>query len=196
MRLSVQRVRLFRAASALVARVGYADASAEAIAREAGMSKATFYEHFGNKEECVLALFDEGATEVMRAMGGAAEERRRPETYEEWVRRRLRAFLQVLTDHPNAATTLLVMSAGAGPRLVARRDAVVDTFAEVIFRDNRRMGPRLGGPTFASRDDARAVVGAIVELVIRHLREGRAEELASLEPVLTRVVLGVASQGA
>src|SRR5213592_5143682 len=70
-RQSVQRTRLFEAAAAEFARVGYADASAEAIAREAGMSKATFYEHFANKEECILALFDEAATEVMRTMSVA-----------------------------------------------------------------------------------------------------------------------------
>ena len=37
-RLTVQRRRLFEAASAVFARVGYAEASAEAISREAGMS--------------------------------------------------------------------------------------------------------------------------------------------------------------
>ena len=67
-RLTVQRRRLYEAAAAVFARVGYAEASAEAIAREAGMSKATFYEHFANKEECILALFDEAATEVTRAL--------------------------------------------------------------------------------------------------------------------------------
>src|SRR5512139_675400 len=57
-----QRRRLNEAAAAVFARSGYADATAEAIAREAGMSKATFYEHFDNKEDCILALFD-AATE-------------------------------------------------------------------------------------------------------------------------------------
>src|SRR6266513_2790028 len=71
-RLSVQRRRLFQAAASVFARMGYADASAEAIAREARMSKATFYEHFANKEECILALFVEAATEIMRGMAGAA----------------------------------------------------------------------------------------------------------------------------
>ena len=74
-RLSVQRRRLFEAAADVFARVGYAEASAEAISREAGMSKATFYEHFANKEECILALFDEAATEVMRAMAAASRRR-------------------------------------------------------------------------------------------------------------------------
>src|SRR5881409_4302797 len=72
-RLSVQRRRLFEAAATIFARVGYAEASAEAISREAGMSKATFYEHFANKEECVLALLDEGATELMVQLGQAAD---------------------------------------------------------------------------------------------------------------------------
>src|SRR3954454_21273874 len=60
-----QRRRLNEAAAAVFARVGYADATAEAIAREAGMSKATFYEHFDNKEDCILALFAAGRERVL-----------------------------------------------------------------------------------------------------------------------------------
>src|SRR5213596_2925612 len=71
-RLSVQRRRLYEAAATVFARVGYADASAEAISREAGMSKATFYEHFANKEECILGLFDEAAEAVIAAMAESA----------------------------------------------------------------------------------------------------------------------------
>src|SRR3954463_73429 len=72
-RLTVQRRRLFEAAATVFARRGFADATAEAISREAGMSKATFYEHFANKEECILALFDAAAAEIMRQMAVAAE---------------------------------------------------------------------------------------------------------------------------
>src|ERR687889_461656 len=72
-RLDVQRRPLFAAAAAVFARCGYAEASAEGISREAGMSKATFYEHFANKEECLLALFDIGVDEVMRGMSAAAD---------------------------------------------------------------------------------------------------------------------------
>src|ERR687893_763163 len=63
-----QRRRLFAAAASVFARAGYADATAEAIAREAGMSKATFYEHFDNKEDCVVALHDDATTAVLEAM--------------------------------------------------------------------------------------------------------------------------------
>jgi len=181
-RLSVQRRRLFEAAADVFARVGYADASAEAISREAGMSKATFYEHFANKEECILALFDEAATEVMRAMSAA---------YEERVAAGVRAFLETLASYPTSAQTLLVQIIGAGPRAAARRDAILDAFAESLYRDNQRAAPQYDAPTFASPDDAFAVIGASVELVSRSLRTGRPADVLALEPVITRLMLGV-----
>src|SRR5215212_3047134 len=67
-RLERQRERLFAAAARVFAQLGYAEASAEAISREAGMSKATFYEHFANKEECIIALFDAAAETVTTAL--------------------------------------------------------------------------------------------------------------------------------
>jgi AcrR family transcriptional regulator len=84
-RVGVQRRRLLRAAAVVFARVGYADASAEGISREAGMSKATFYEHFANKEEAILALFDEAVTEVCLAMAGRGARAQRAVTYEAWM---------------------------------------------------------------------------------------------------------------
>jgi len=48
-RLPLQRDRLLQAAAHEFARSGYAGASSESISRRAGMSKATFYEHFANK---------------------------------------------------------------------------------------------------------------------------------------------------
>src|SRR5919205_1197051 len=103
-RLGVQRDRLFEAAAAVFARVGYAEASAEAISREAGMSKATFYEHFANKEECILALFDEAAVRVTRAMAAAGQERVYS-SYEEHVAAGTRAFLDTLVALPAFAQT-------------------------------------------------------------------------------------------
>src|SRR3954447_22837615 len=184
-RVTVQRRRLFEAAATVFARHGYADATAEAISREAGMSKATFYEHFANKEECILALFDVAATEVMRAMATA-----RPEgagsSYRAHVRAGLRGFLETLAAYPESAQTLLVEIIGAGPRAVERRDAILGAFAQALYRDNLRVAPEHDAPTFASPDDAFAVIGAIVELVSRQLRTGHPETISDLEPVIER----------
>ncbi|MEA2269458.1 MAG: hypothetical protein QOC64_2068, partial [Solirubrobacteraceae bacterium] len=188
-RLGVQRRRLFEAGAAVFARLGYAEASAEAISRQAGMSKATFYEHFANKEECILALFDDAAAEVTRAMAAAAGERAY-RSYEDHVAAGVHAFLDTLANHRNSAQTVLVEIIGAGPRAAARRDAILEAFAHGLQRDNARTAPRFGAPTFASSDDAFAVIGAAVELVSRQLRTGRPEHLDDLEPVITRVMLG------
>jgi AcrR family transcriptional regulator len=189
-RVGVQRRRLLEAAAAMFAVRGYADASAEAIARQAGMSKATFYEHFANKEECILVLFDEAATEVMRAMA-AASDAGPFATFQARVEAGARAFLETLAAYPESAQTLLVEIIGAGPRAAAHRDAILEAFADAMYRDFATAAPRFGAGTFASRDDAFAIIGASVELVSRHLRTGRPREVLELLPVIVHLTLGV-----
>src|SRR5205807_6491326 len=71
-RLPRQRERLLRAAAAEFAEHGFSGTGSESISRRAGMSKATFYEHFANKEECIMALSDRAAEVIMLAMADAA----------------------------------------------------------------------------------------------------------------------------
>jgi AcrR family transcriptional regulator len=191
-RLTVQRRRLFEAAATVFAKRGFADATAEAISREAGMSKATFYEHFANKEEAILALFDEAATECMRQMALAADEQF--DNYPEHLAAGTRAFLRTLADWPDAGRTLLVEIIGAGPRATERRDAILEAFADAIYHDNEVTAPKYGAPRFASRDDAFACVGAIVELASRQLRTSKPADIRELEPVIDRLMLGILEQ--
>ncbi|HEV2062869.1 MAG TPA: helix-turn-helix domain-containing protein [Solirubrobacteraceae bacterium] len=198
-RLQRQRARLFDAAAAVFARVGYAEASAEAISREAGMSKATFYEHFANKEECILALFDAAGAQVRAAVsastgvdGSAMVEGSTPEGR---VLAGVRAFLSAIEAYPDHARTLLVEIIGAGPRANGRRDAVLEDFARLIDSQNAVAHERFGAVRLASLDDAFAIVGAIVELTSRHLRHGRPRDIRELEPVIARVVTGIVDQG-
>jgi AcrR family transcriptional regulator len=188
-RLSTQRRRLFGAAADVFAQIGYADASAEAIAREAGMSKATFYEHFANKEECILALFDEAATEVMRAMAEAAYTAG-DDSRERW-RDGTRAFLGMLAEHPAWAQTLLVEILGAGERGAERRDRILSAFAQVLDAENAAAAKAGVVPRFASPHDAFAVVGATVELVSRQIRLGIPQDVRELEPLIERLASGL-----
>jgi AcrR family transcriptional regulator len=187
-RLERQRARLFAAAAAVFARVGYAEASAEAISREAGMSKATFYEHFANKEDAIIALFDAAAEQVR---GGVQTSTQGADTTESRIHEGVRAFLTALVAFPDHARTLLVEIIGAGPRAMERRDAVMQEFADFIDRENAAAHERYGSPRLKSPDDAYAVVGAIVELASRQLRHGRPADPLELEPVIERLIGGV-----
>jgi len=185
-----QRARLFAAASAVFARNGFADATAEAIAREAGMSKATFYEHFGNKEECILALFDAAIDVVIEGIAQAARDHG-DDTPEGRVGASVRAFLGVIDAFPDQAQTLLVEIIGAGPRAAERRDAALARVADFIDEANRVDAETGLVDRLASPHDAFAIVGAIVELASRQLRTKDPEDIRELEPVLERLILGL-----
>src|SRR3954454_23818007 len=191
-RLGVQRDRLLQAAAEVFARTGYAEASAEAISREAGMSKATFYEHFANKEEVILALFDEAAALALGRMAEAA--RSGPDEPEARVRAGLRAFVNALAEYPAASQTLFVEIIGAGPRAMERRDAIINAFAHAIDEENKRAHQRFGAPRLKSAHDTIALVGAISELASRQLRLKEPKDVRELEPVIERLILGVLHQ--
>jgi len=188
-RLAQQRERLFEAAATVFATTGYADASAESISRAAGMSKATFYEHFANKEECILALFD-AAYQVLlsRILGAVAEAGEDPVGR---MREGMRAFLVVIDEYPNEAQTLLVEIIGAGPAAMRRRDEIVASFAQVLYRENEADAQQGAMPRFKDPLDAFAIVGAIAELVSRQLRLGEPQHSADLQPVIERFAFGL-----
>ena len=191
-RLPLQRERLLRAAAREFAERGYAGASSESISRRAGMSKATFYEHFANKEECMLALFAMGAALVQDAMAEAA--RNAPVGDErERLRAGTRAFLGALAEHPEFAQTLLVEIIGAGPRAAQRRDRILQTFADVVDAENAAAGRRGLMGRFSSPHDSFAIVGAVTELVSRQVRLGVPEHMLDLAPVIDRLIFGLLS---
>lgn len=188
-RQDLQRRRLFDAAAKVFSRVGYAEASAEAIAREAGMSKATFYQHFDNKEEAMAALVQAAAEVVRTRFSDAAKDAAEDPLAQ--LRAAIRAFFDVLVEHPHETRTLLVEIVGAGPKAVERRDDVLASFARVIYETSERMADEHGTQRFASPHDAFAIVGAVAELASRQLRLGEPARLHELEPVVERLVLGL-----
>ena len=189
-----QRGRLFAAASAVFARMGYADATAEAIAREAGMSKATFYEHFANKEECIIALFDVGTRDVLNVMRNAADETPADDPRAR-VRVTLGAFLGTLAEFPDDSQTLLVEIVGAGPRAMEHRDRALEAVSQYLIELNEQDAERGATPLLASPHDAYAITGAVVELASRQIRTGVPGDIRDLEPVIERLILGLLAAG-
>jgi AcrR family transcriptional regulator len=192
-RRPLQRERLLRAAALEFAERGYRGTSSDSVSRRAGMSKATFYEHFSNKEECMLALYDDAVATVQQSMAQAAAQAPRGSSLgaRERVRRGSRAFLSALAENPEYAQTLLVEIIGAGPRATERRDAILQGFAVMLDAENEAGAQRGLIPRFASEHDAFAVVGAIVELVSRQVRLGVPGNVNDLAPVIDRLIFGL-----
>ena len=191
-RLQVQKHRLFDAAAAVFSRSGYAEASAEAISREAGMSKATFYEHFANKEECLVALFEHASSRLLDGLVTAS--RGADRDYEDRHRAGLRAILDAIDSNPTVAQATFVETVGAGPRIAELRDTAMTKIAQVMYEQTVRAAELTGGPAYASPDDAFAIVGATFELVSRQLRTGQPARVLDLQPLIERLILGLLSQ--
>jgi AcrR family transcriptional regulator len=188
-RLPLQRERLLRAAAAEFAQRGYGASSSESISRRAGMSKATFYEHFSNKEDCIIALFDAAAETVGRAIASASRRAGRDGALQQ-MQASARAFLSAVAEHQDYAQTLLLEIIGAGPRAALRRDQIMQAFADLLDAENAAAADRGLIARFASPYDAFAIVGAITELVSRQVRFGEPEDVLELAPVIDRLIAG------
>jgi len=192
-RMPRQRERLLTAAASVFAEHGYAGASSETISRCAGMSKATFYEHFATKEDCILALFDQAVEVVLQAQARSASQAGHGDAVER-MRAATLTFLTALSEHPEYAQTLLVEIIGAGPRAAQRRDQVLQRFADALDSENAAAAARGLIGRFASPLDAYAVVGAVSELASRQVRLAEPPNVLELAPVIDRLILGMLAQ--
>jgi AcrR family transcriptional regulator len=173
-----QLQRLSEAAARVFARTGYAEATAEAIAREAGMSKATFYEHFSNKEDCFIAAYDTGVEGMTGVMLDALAEAGEATDPFDRLDRVLAAYLEALASEPHFARASLVESYAAGPRAIARRAELLDGFIAVVTET-------LGVRSQADRFACEAVVNAISSMVTMRVGSGRIDELPDLrKPII------------
>lgn len=179
-----QRERLIAGLAEAVAENGYAGTTIAHITRHAAVSRRTFYEHFSSKDECFVAAYDTVMTELRRRVGEAFEQE------EEWpqaVRAGIAAMLEFLTAEPHLARLSMVEALVAGPVVVERYDAAIQSLVP-YFQAGRegRSKEVLAGLSPTTEE---ALVGGMVSLISRRIFADRREELESLLPDLVEFTL-------
>ena len=177
-----QRTRLLEAVGRAVAERGYAAATIDDVVRRAGVSKKTFYEHFADKEDCFLAAYEAASEELLERVREAHA------IHDDWLERTragVRAYLRWLAAEPALARVFLIEVAAAGPRALERREALRDRYAELI-RERR--------PSDLPFEILHAVVAAVDDVVVRHIREHGAERLPELERILMRLQVALLAE--
>jgi AcrR family transcriptional regulator len=180
-----QRERLLGALAEAVAARGYAGAAVADVISLAGVSRKTFYEHFANKEECFLAAYEAGVEMVLDAIDAAVAAALDPYSA---AAAGTRAYTQTLAANPSLARAFFLEVLAAGEAALARRELVLERFAdqlERIYSDARRGLVVLPEPP--PRYVFRACVGAVNELVTTELRRGGPERLPELADSLLDV---------
>jgi AcrR family transcriptional regulator len=169
----IQRSRLLAAAAAVIDEFGYAQASVQRITGRARVSRRTFYELFGNREACLVALVDEVVGRVERELAAAGLEGL---SWCERVRGGLWTILSFLDSEPVLARICVVQALRGGPRTLERRERILGRLAAVID-EGRGEGPRGAECTVVT---AEGLVGGAFGVVYARLRSGGGEPLTGL----------------
>ena len=176
--LASQRGRMLEACCRAVAEKGYARFTVADVLAGSGVSRETFYEHFGDKEECFLAAYELATDAVVAAMTMANPGDEAP-PLERWDRM-LKAYLELMASEDGYARVFLVDVYAADKRTLVQRRAVLDRFVALIAE-------LLGARTQADRFACEALVAAVSSLVTVRVAAGDLDEL----PKLRRPIMDV-----
>ncbi|MGI8461965.1 MAG: TetR/AcrR family transcriptional regulator [Solirubrobacterales bacterium] len=189
-----QRTRLKSALTELLAEGGYAAVTIGELAKRAGVSRATFYERFAGKEECLLDAYDDFAAGILEAMTAGLDE---TTPWDEFLAAALGGYLRTLERDPVAARAFIVEMDGAGDAARARRREAMHTFAAVLHQRHgmfRAVDPSLG--ELPERVYLGLTLG-VRELVHERLELEREPRLGELAPdVITWISAMVEGAGA
>jgi AcrR family transcriptional regulator/DNA-binding MarR family transcriptional regulator len=181
--VALQRARMIAALVEVVAERGVARVTVAHVAARSGVSRRTFYELFGDREDCLLAAFDQAVERAGARVVPAFEE------HEPWVgrvREGLRALLEFLDDEPGLGRLVVVDALGAGPVALERRRRVVEILIGAVDRGRREPGVAAG----LTRLTAEGVVGAVLAVLHARLSEpGSRPMIGLLGPLMGMIVL-------
>ena len=187
----VQRERLLRAVIAAVGRTGFRDVTVADIVRGARVSRAAFYAHFSDKEDCFLAATRQGG--LMMADRVMAAVRRQPAdaTAEVTLRASIAAFLQFLVEEPTFTRVFYIDMPMAGPKAVRQIEAALHAFAGLNRAWHERARRDHPAWPVVPYQAYYALAGATTELVRAEVRRGRTDAMTSLEDTLVALHLAV-----
>jgi AcrR family transcriptional regulator len=180
--VSDQRLRLFDAVATTVSEMGYAAARVEDFLRAAGISRRTFYDNFGNKQEAYLAAFDHISSElidrVARAGGNSPD-------FAAGVVNCLREFLGLAVEMPHYTVMCIVDVKSAGHEAVQRHNAILEQLEALLRRGAATLPGDLEVPDIA----AEGAVGGVYQVIYTRIVRGQLTQLPALLPVLSYLLL-------
>ncbi|MHB1859773.1 MAG: TetR/AcrR family transcriptional regulator [Solirubrobacteraceae bacterium] len=181
-----QRERLFAAMIECIDERGFVASTISDLVERAGVSRRTFYEHFENKEDCLLATYDMLYADLLDGIERVPNASRDGE----WLQRvetLLAEIFEATVRRPDAARLVCVELAAAGPPGIARLADGGAMLASFIARDLDGRGPAQSG--CVPDPVARAIVGALRNVLFARVRRKRSRrslraELGRLLPEL------------
>jgi AcrR family transcriptional regulator len=155
------------------------------VVRLARVSKRTFYEHFATREQCYLATYEAISTIMLKRIGDAAAP---PLSVEDRLTAAASAYLSTLQELPALTRTFFTEIQLAGSEALVARRRIHQRFAsllQTLVEQGRLDCPWIPA---LSAELAVALVGAINELLLVRIEEGREHELSALTSTVVQLI--------
>ena len=179
---TIQRARLLAAMFDVVWERGAAHVTVADVSTRSGVSRRTFYELFDDRDDCLLAAFDEAIDRVTAVVIPAYEG---PGQWREKIRNALVGLLGVFDWQPGIARLLVVESLAAGPLALQHRAHILQVLAEVVDRGREASGTTREIPALT----AEGVVGAVLSVIHARLVSDDARPLIELTSPLMGIIV-------
>ncbi|MFI6366092.1 TetR/AcrR family transcriptional regulator [Nocardia sp. NPDC050630] len=167
---------------------GYQNSSITALCRAAGLARSQFYEHFGNRDDLLIAVYDQIQTEARQAVTAAMAATGDAVGLAQAA---VRAYAESIGRDPRVARIAHVEVVGVGERVEQRR--LEQRALWMDFFENQMR--RTLGPDFEPPGGFHTAVigyfGALLALVHQWSTGDEQTDLAGITEVLTRFLISL-----
>lgn len=170
-----QRRRLVAAMSEALAEHGYARVTAEHVSERAGVSSRTFYKHFGNLWECLLAAHEDAGRQLCAEIEAGCDGD---------LAAGIDAALAFLAAEPHLARLLGSQPPLEAPALAAARRSLVERLATMLRQARDPADDAIRPPGLEER-----LIDAALSFVSAQVAAGD-DGLTHLGPELTELLAG------
>jgi AcrR family transcriptional regulator len=176
------RERLLEAVLLVSGERGYEHISVQDVIERAQASRATFYKHFEDKEDCFTLAYRDAAGWLYERLIGTAK---RQPGWREGLRAGMAELLEFCANQPSLARALLVEAHAAGGAALAEHDLLMERLSHAIDGARREIPTRQAPPPVT----ATFMVGAIETLVRAKLMSDEPETAPEMLPGLLYFVV-------
>lgn len=163
------RQRLVDALAASIADIGYSATTVADIVRRARTSRRTFYEHFSDREGCLVALLGDTNHEAIAVISAAVDP---AAPWEDQIRQAVRAWIADADSHPAVMLSWIrdLPALGMAARTLQRE--VTEAFITLVQTLSDTDELHAAGIKTVSRQRAIMLIGGLRELTAMTVESG------------------------
>jgi AcrR family transcriptional regulator len=176
------RQRLLEAMLIVSGELGYEQVAVRHVIQRAKTSRATFYKHFEDREDCFAQAHRDAGDWLHQRLIGAAK---RQSSWREGLRAAMAELLEFCANQPPIAKALFVEVHAAGGRALDQRRELMERLSRALDGARREIPSRQAPPPVTST----FIVGAIDTLVSAKLMDDDAERAPEMLPGLLHFVV-------